>query len=619
MPEKTRFPYAREVQVPKEMQGWEEMYPAHRLFSSERQDWEDGQFWYADKIHAPDPMVPLDEVFHQAWQIALSQYTTRVFCIPPAQGVAHRMLGCYLYITAVAPPPAEIIQAKAEKFPKRVFPVFENYDELWEQWRTRQQVLGKELQGLKVPSELPRFVPDFDSRTTVPGVTPAQDLLEAFNNAVNIIYRAWHYHFSYLNVTYLAYLMFADVARKLFPGISESAIGKMVAGADVSMFRPEEELCRLARLAHGQPRVAAILKSDRPAARKLESLRELDEGRMWLENMEEVKDPWFFVSCGSGWFHYEGSWVNKMDVPFSYLKGYLERLDQGERIERSLETISAAREAMVGEYRKLIKSEEDRNSFEGAFKNTRTIYRYAEDHLFWVEHWFHTIWFEKMREFGRLFVKEGVLKEEDDFFLFNRLEIPYMIEDVTSSWALGEGIPTLKWADKAAKRKAILAAAAKWQAPPALGVPPEVVAEPFTVMLWGVTTDRVHDWLAGATPKSGDMNELKGFASSAGCIEGKARVLKLLDDIVKLEQGEIMVVPNTNPAWAPVFSKIKAAVTDIGGITSHAAIVCREYGVPSVTGTGTATQIIKTGDWIKVDGDRGVVNIIKRANGSGVG
>lgn len=612
MPEK-RFPYGREVNVPQEMQGWEEMYPPHRLFSAERQEWEDSQFWYADKIHAPDPMVPLDEVFHQAWQIALSQYTTRVFCIPPAQGVAHRMLGCYLYITAVAPPPPEVIQAKAGKFPSRVFPVFENYDELWEQWRTRQQALGKELQSLKVPTELPQFVPDFDSRTTVPGVTPAQDLLEAFNNAVNIIYRAWHYHFSYLNVTYLAYLMFADVARKLFPGISESAIGKMVAGADVSMFRPEEELCRLARLAHGQPRVASILRTDRPAARKIESLREIDEGRMWLEDMDEVKDPWFMVSCGSGWFHYEGSWVDKLDVPFSYIKGYIERLDKGERIERNLSTISQSRDALVGEYRKLIKSDDDRNSFEGAFKNTRTIYRYAEDHLFWVEHWFHTIWFEKMREFGRLFVKQGVLKETDDIYMFNRLEIPYLIEDVTTTWALGEGVPTMKWAEKAAKRKKILAAAAKWQAPPALGVPPEVVAEPFTVMLWGVTTERVKDWLDGATPKTGDTNELKGFASSAGCIEGKARVLKLLDEITTLEQGDVMVVPNTNPAWAPVFSKIKAAVTDIGGITSHAAIVCREYGVPSVTGTGRATQVIKTGDWVRVDGDRGIVTVLKRA------
>ena len=614
-----RFPYGHEVKVPKEMEGWEEMYPAHRLFSPERQEWEDSQFWYTDKIHAPDPMVPLDEVFHQAWQIALSQHTTRVFCIPPAQGVAHRMLGCYLYITAIAPPPPDVIQAKAEKFPSRTFPVFEHYEELWNQWRTRQQALGNELLAIKVPTELPRFVPDFDSATTLPNEGPAQELIEAFNNAVNIIYRGWQYHFSYLNVTYLAYLMFADVARKLFPGISESAIGKMVAGADVSMFRPEEELCRLARLAHGQPRVAEILKTDRPVASKIESLREIDEGRMWLDNLEEVKDPWFMVSCGSGWFHYEGSWIDKIDVPFSYIKSYLERLDKGERIERNLANISQARDALVGEYRKLIKSDEDRVSFDSAFKNTRTIYRYAEDHLFWVEHWFHTIWFEKMREFGRLFVKQGVLNDVEDFFMFNRLEIPSLIEDTVTVWALGEDIPTLKWAEKAAKRKKILEAAANWSPPPALGVPPEVVAEPFTVMLWGVTTERVTDWLQGTSEKSRDGNELKGFASSAGCVEGKARVLKRLDEITTLEQDDIMVVPNTNPAWAPIFSKIRAAVTDIGGITSHAAIVSREYGVPSVTGTGTATQVIKTGDWIRVDGDRGIVSILKRSDGSGNG
>ena len=156
-------------------------------------------------------------------------------------------------------------------------------------------------------------------------------------------------------------------------------------------------------------------------------------------------------------------------------------------------------------------------------------------------------------------------------------------------------------ATKAQKRKQILEAAAKWASPPALGVPPEEVAEPFTVMLWGVTTDRVEEWLKGADVRPEDVNELKGFAASAGVVEGKARVLKLLDEIVTLEPGDIMVVGNTNPAWAPVFSKIKATVTDIGGITSHAAIVCREYGLPAVTGTGTATSVIQTGDIIKVD------------------
>ena len=132
-------------------------------------------------------------------------------------------------------------------------------------------------------------------------------------------------------------------------------------------------------------------------------------------------------------------------------------------------------------------------------------------------------------------------------------------------------------------------------------------------MLWGVTTDKVDEWLKGTGVVDEDVTELKGFASSAGAAEGPARVLKLLGDVVKLQPGEIMVAPTTNPSWAPVFTKIKAAVTDIGGLTSHAAIVSREYGLPSVTGTGVATTVIKTGDIIRVDGSTGVVTIVKRA------
>jgi pyruvate,water dikinase len=132
-------------------------------------------------------------------------------------------------------------------------------------------------------------------------------------------------------------------------------------------------------------------------------------------------------------------------------------------------------------------------------------------------------------------------------------------------------------------------------------------------MLWGVTTEKVAEWLKGAV--SGEVTEIKGFASSAGVVEGPARVLKLMEDVVKLLPGEIMVAPSTNPSWAPVFTKIKAAVTDIGGLTSHAAIVSREYGLPAVTGTGVATSVIKTGDLIRVDGMAGVVTILKRANG----
>jgi pyruvate,water dikinase len=615
MAEKKQFPFAEEVVLPPELEGWEEMYAPQRLFSKDRAEWEKRHFWYHDKIHAPEPMYPLDDIFQEAWQIALSQYTTRVFCIPPAQGVAQRMLGCYMYIAAVEPPPGEVIQEKAGLFGKRVPYTFQNYARQWDEWLVKFHKLGNDMKGLRVPQDLGNYVPEDEVIPSPKGFTAANELMESFNVIINQIFRAWQYHFQYLNLAYLAYLMFVDTAKKLFPGIKESTIGKMVAGADVSMFRPEEELCRLSRLAAAKNSVKDILKRAGSAEEKINALKNTEDGKAWLDELEKVKDPWFSVSCGSGWYHYEGSWINKMDVPFSYMESYVSRLEKGETIERNLKEISEERDRIVAEYNALIKSDDDRKSFNDAYNVVRSIYRYAEDHLFWVEHWLHTIWFAKIREFGNVLTKYDVLKKPDDIYLFNRFEIPMLLEDLATAWACGIGVPTRGpyWMEKAVKRKKILEAAMEWNPVPALGVPPEEVSEPFTLMLWGVTTDKVDEWLKGSGEVDGDVTELKGFASSAGTAEGPARVLKALGDVVKLQPGEIMVSPCTNPSWAPVFTKIKGAVTDIGGLTSHAAIVSREYGLPSVTGTGIATTVIKTGDIIRVDGSTGIVTIIKRA------
>ena len=610
-----RFPDPHDFKVPSELEGWEEMYPSHHLFSGDRSDWEKAQFWYQDKIHAPEPVPPLDLIFQEAWQIALSQYTTRVFCIPPAQGIAQRMVGCYMYICAIAPPPEEIIGEKAGHFEKRVFYVFEHYDELWDKWLNKFRTLGDEMAAVQIPQELPKYVADDEVLPAPTGCYVSYDLIESFDILVNQMFKGWQYHFEMLNLTYLAYLMFADVARKLFPGISESAIGKMVAGAYVSMFRPEEELCRLARLAASMREVSNVLKSDTSAEQKAAELQKLPDGKQWLDEYQKATEPWFYVSCGSGWFHHEGSWITNPDIPYGYIRGYVERLEKGEKIERSLDDIEKQRDEVVAEYRKLIKTDDDRKSFDDAYNTIRTIYRYAEDHLFWVEHWFHTIWFQKIREIGSLMVDNGMINEVDDIFMFNRYEIPELLTEVATGWALGVDIPMRSeyYKTKAEKRKKILNAAQEWNPTPALGVPPEEVAEPFTIMLWGITTDKVQEWLKGVDATAdADVSEIKGFAASAGVVEGPARVLKLLKDIVNLQPGEVLVCPSTNPSWAPVFTNIKAAVTDIGGLTSHAAIVCREYGVPSVTGTGVATQVIKTGDIVKVDGDTGVVTLVER-------
>ncbi|WP_407343955.1 PEP-utilizing enzyme [Pengzhenrongella phosphoraccumulans] len=151
-------------------------------------------------------------------------------------------------------------------------------------------------------------------------------------------------------------------------------------------------------------------------------------------------------------------------------------------------------------------------------------------------------------------------------------------------------------------------AALKTQRPqPALNTPPEVITEPFTRMLWGITTEQVESWLSDDAEKG---SALKGMAASPGIAEGPARVIMTSDDLSEIEPGDILVTPVTAPSWGPIFGKIAATVTDIGGMMSHAAIVCREYGLPAVTGTGTASTTITTGQRLRVDGTKGTVEIL---------
>jgi pyruvate,water dikinase len=152
----------------------------------------------------------------------------------------------------------------------------------------------------------------------------------------------------------------------------------------------------------------------------------------------------------------------------------------------------------------------------------------------------------------------------------------------------------------------------EWSVPPAIGTAPEVIQEPFTIVLWGVTNKSLADWASVQDVTDPDsITELKGFAGSPGVTKGRARVCRTVGEVSQLQEGEILVAPTTSPSWAPAFARISACVTDVGGVMSHAAIVCREYGMPAVVGTGHATKVIKTGMMLRVDGSTGAITIVR--------
>jgi pyruvate,water dikinase len=109
-----------------------------------------------------------------------------------------------------------------------------------------------------------------------------------------------------------------------------------------------------------------------------------------------------------------------------------------------------------------------------------------------------------------------------------------------------------------------------------------------------------------------DAKLLTGIPVSPGIVTGPARVILRADDHEQVLPGEILIAPFTDPAWSPYFVTAAGMVVEQGGILSHGSIVAREYGLPAVTNVASATRVIRTGDLVRVDGNRGCVSILKR-------
>lgn len=190
-------------------------------------------------------------------------------------------------------------------------------------------------------------------------------------------------------------------------------------------------------------------------------------------------------------------------------------------------------------------------------------------------------------ELGRRLVNDGVIDDPDQIYWLRDLEIKDWLSGVT----LGSRT------DEVATRKAI------WRGQ-RLATPPQMLPDDGWAKLFA-------RWMPAASGnESGPV--LRGIGASAGSVTATARVLGGPADFGDLEPGDILVASITTPAWTSLFAKASGVVTDIGGPLSHSSIVAREYGIPAVLGTGSATRRIRSGEQITVDGDAGLVTLIEQ-------
>jgi pyruvate, water dikinase len=601
-----RFASPFDIAAPPGAEDWQSLYPYYALLSEDRRALDEGKFWFFDGMHNPEPLYPFDTIMTENWWVAASQMSTRVWPVPPAGGIDHRIINGYLYISPNAVTDPGEIARRAEAFGARAGHYYQNWDEIYDQWVAKATDC---IQRLKAITFTP--LPDIEPEASVfehRGVYSSYQLLTSYGELIHNLFEMGSYHFEMLNLGYGAYLTFREFCQQAFPGITDQTVASMVSGIDILLFRPDDELRRLAELAVQLNLADVILGLDEPQE-TLDAIAAETRGEQWLAAFEKAKDPWFWFSTGAGYTHTDRAWIDDLRLPFTALRGYITALQRGEDIRRPLDKILAERTRVTAEYRALLPTETDRRTLDGLVELARQVFPFVENHNFYVEHWHHSLFWSKVRELGDVFVAHDFMNDREDIFYLHRNEIYSALYDVIIGWSTGTPARGVTyWRPEIARRRQTRDALTKWSPPPALGVPPEHITEPLTVMLWGITAESVQEWL-GVDPDAA-ANTLRGVAASPGRATGPARVITDPEQLHEIEDGDILVCRITAPSWAPVFSRLGAAVSDVGGIMAHTAIVSREYGLPAVVGTGFATTTIRTGQLIEVDGNRGTVTVL---------
>jgi pyruvate,water dikinase len=215
---------------------------------------------------------------------------------------------------------------------------------------------------------------------------------------------------------------------------------------------------------------------------------------------------------------------------------------------------------------------------------------YREEALFYLGAGWPTLR-QLARELGRRLVAAGTIAAANDVFFLRAAEL----EVTLAARAAGE---QRDLAALVAGRRVLREQQRRLRPP--VAVPPSFRMALGPIDLSSRETQRRN---------SATSDTLAGFAVSPGRVTAPASVIRSPAEFGTMEPGTILVCPTTTPAWTPLFAQARGLVTDIGGVLAHGSIVAREYGIPAVMGTGSATERIVSGQLVTVDGDAGTVTL----------
>jgi phosphohistidine swiveling domain-containing protein len=557
-------------------------------------EWEEGErelLWIYDDLHCPNPVSPMFFDIGGWWLTC--DHMFRRFATPFASDWIMKEINGYAYMAAIPAEPG--LRAEATEYQARYVP------------RVPRDPGFPETMGAYLGSVLPHYAASFLGwwrERLRPEIERNFAYLDGFDteraslvevavvleDAIDIHDRHWKIHwmlnFAQFSATVALNATIQEVKGDVDPGL----VGRLQSSIEDRNWDSIEALWLMKEEVAGDADLSAAFRAGETAAGVIAALESSDRGCRFLDQrLHPYQHEFGAKAIWSHEFVYP-TWRENPAPVIEAVRGYLE---SDYDYPAALEAVKEDLEAAVAELMDGVPAGEERDRLQGALDLSLGMNPLTPDHHFYIDQGTNARLRLVLVAIGRKLADAGVVDDAEDvlFLRYNELRLLMANADAFDARSLVS--------DRRDQREAAFAV----RPPDWVGTATaSQLAFPYYT-LWGFP-EKFHR----GPPDAADT--VDGLAASPGIAEGVARQVASLDEFDQVREGEILVCQMTNPAWVVLFTKIAGLVTDAGGVASHPAVVSREFGIPAVVGTSRATERIRTGDRVRVNGSTGVVEIL---------
>lgn len=556
-------------------------------------EWQEGErdlFWIYDDLHCPNPVSPLFFDIGGWWLTC--DHMFRRFGTPFASDWIAKKINGYVYTAAV--PADAAIHAEATEYQARYVP------------RVPRDPLYSQKIGTYMGAVLPHYAehflewwrerlrPEMDRNfayldhydTESASLVELAVLLE---DAIDIHDRHWKIHWMLNFAQFSSTLHLNATIQEIKGNVDSALMGRLQSSVEDRNWDSIEDLWKIKEEIKGDSELRQLFQSD-TASDIWRDLQNSERGRRLIaERIAPHQQTYGYKAIWSHEFQYP-TWKENPTPIIEMLRGYLQTdYDYPKTINAVKEDLEKAIHELLDD----VPAGEGREKLQSALDLSLRMNPLTPDHHFYIDQGTNARLRLVAIAIGKKLTAAGYIDDPEDVIFLRYNELRLLMTDPSAIDAR-----SIVSDRRDEHEQAFMRRPREW-----VGTATQVALDfPYNA-LWGFPEKFYRE-----PPKK--TGEIKGLPASSGVIEGPARNVASLAEFDQVKEGEILICRMTNPAWVVLFTKIVGLVTDAGGVTSHPAVVSREFGIPAVVGTSNATERIKTGDRVRVNGATGVVEVL---------